>query len=79
MSFTNRHAEAVAEARRARELSPMTPLMFALESQILLRAGHEEEAIIGEKGIGLRANFGCTSSSRWAYSHQKRYVEVPGI
>ena len=78
LSFTNRHAEAVAEARRARELSPMTPLMFALESQILLRAGHEEEAIIqAKKALDFEPNFWVAHLHLgWAYSHQKRYVEA---
>jgi len=49
LKATNRHEEAIAEARRARELSPMTPLVFALESQILLRAGHTDDAILQAK------------------------------
>ncbi|MEP6913350.1 MAG: tetratricopeptide repeat protein, partial [bacterium] len=70
--------EAVAEARRARELSPMTPLVFALESQILLRAGHEEEAIIqAKKALDFEPNFWVAHLHLgWAYFRQKRYVEA---
>ena len=78
LSFTNRLEEAVTEARRARELSPMTPLMFALESQILLRAGHEEEAILqAKKALDFEPNFWVAHLHLgWAYFHQKRYVEA---
>ncbi len=77
-SFTNRHAEAVAEARRARELSPMTPLVFALESQILLRAGHEEEAILqAKKALDFEPNFWVAHLHLGlAYSRQKRYDDA---
>jgi DNA-binding winged helix-turn-helix (wHTH) protein/TolB-like protein/Flp pilus assembly protein TadD len=78
LSFTDRHAEAVAEARRARELSPMTPLMFALESQILLRAGHEEEAISqAKKALDFEPNFWVAHLHLGnAYRRQKRYPEA---
>ena len=77
LSFTNRHGEAVAEARRARELSPMTPLIFALESQILLRAGHEEEAISqAKKALDFEPNFWVAHFHLGnAYVRQKRYDE----
>ena len=78
LSFTKRHAEAIAEARRARELSPMTPLKFALESQILLRAGHEEEAISqAKKALDFEPNFWVGHLHLgWAYLNQKRYDEA---
>ncbi len=58
LSGTNRHEQAVAEARRARELSPMTPLVFALESQILLAAGQQEQAILqAKKALDFEPNF----------------------
>ena len=78
LSFTNRHQEAVAEARRARELSPMTPLKFALESQILLRAGHEEEAISqAKKALDFEPNFWVAHFHLGnAYLRQKRYDEA---
>jgi TolB-like protein/DNA-binding winged helix-turn-helix (wHTH) protein/Tfp pilus assembly protein PilF len=77
-SFTNRHAEAVAEARRARELSPMTPLMFALESQILLRAGHEEEAILqAKKALDFEPNFWVAHLHLGsAYASQNQYDQA---
>jgi DNA-binding winged helix-turn-helix (wHTH) protein/tetratricopeptide (TPR) repeat protein len=78
LSFTNRHEEAVAEARRARELSPMTPLVFALESQILLRAGHEEEAILqAKKALDFEPNFWVAHFHLGnAYVRLKRYDEA---
>jgi len=78
LSFTNRHQEAVAEARRARELSPMTPLMFALESQILLRAGHEEEAILqAKKALDFEPNFWVAHLYLGsAYASQNQYDQA---
>jgi TolB-like protein/DNA-binding winged helix-turn-helix (wHTH) protein/Tfp pilus assembly protein PilF len=78
LSFTNRHAEAVAEARRARELSPMTPLMFALESQILLRAGHTDDAILqAKKALDFEPNFWVAHLHLGtAYASQKQYDQA---
>jgi TolB-like protein/DNA-binding winged helix-turn-helix (wHTH) protein/Flp pilus assembly protein TadD len=78
LSFTNRHAEAVAEARRARELSPMTPLMFALESQILLRAGHKDDAILqAQKALDFEPNFWVAHLHLGtAYASQKQYDQA---
>ena len=78
LSFTKRHQEAIAEARRARELSPMTPLMFALESQILLRAGHTEEAILqAKKALDFEPHFWVAHLHLGnAYLRQKRYDEA---
>ncbi|HEY6119522.1 MAG TPA: tetratricopeptide repeat protein [Pyrinomonadaceae bacterium] len=77
-SFTNRHAEAIAEARRARELSPMTPLMFALESHMLLRAGHEEEAILqAKKALDFEPNFWVAHFYLGsAYASQNQYDQA---
>ena len=77
-SFTNRHAEAVAEARRARELSPMTPLVFAMESHILLRAGHEEEAILqAKKALDFEPNFWVAHLYLGsAYASQNQYDQA---
>jgi Tfp pilus assembly protein PilF len=44
-SNLGRHQEAIAEARRARELDPLTLITNALEGQFLSAAGHDEEAI----------------------------------
>ena len=78
LSFTNRHAEAVAEARRARELSPMTPLMFALESQILLRARHKDEAILqAKKALDFEPTFWVAHLHLGsAYASQKQYDQA---
>lgn len=78
LSDATKHEEAIAEARRARELSPMTPLVFALESQILLRAGHENEAILqAKKALDLDSNFWVAHFHLGrAYLCQQRYDEA---
>ncbi len=78
LSNTNRHEEAIAEARRARELSPMTPLVFALESQILLRAGHTDDAILqAKKALDFEPNFWVAHLHLGsAYASQKRYDQA---
>jgi DNA-binding winged helix-turn-helix (wHTH) protein/TolB-like protein len=45
LSITGRHAEAVAEAKRARELSPLDLFANAMEGQTLLHAGRTDEAL----------------------------------
>ena len=45
LSDTNRHAQALVEVRRARELSPFYLVAAALEGGFLVRAGQPEEAI----------------------------------
>jgi Flp pilus assembly protein TadD len=45
LSNTNRHPQALAEVRRARELSPFYLAAAALEGGFLLRAGQPEEAL----------------------------------
>jgi TolB-like protein/Flp pilus assembly protein TadD len=78
LSNTKRHEEAVDEARRARELSPMTPFLFARESQILLNAGKEEEAVLqAQKGLEIDQNFWVAHLHLGlAYDRQKRYDEA---
>jgi DNA-binding winged helix-turn-helix (wHTH) protein/TolB-like protein/Flp pilus assembly protein TadD len=77
LSDQKRYEEAVAEARRARELS-MTPIAFALESQILLGAGHEEEAIgQAKKALDLDQDFWVAHFHLGnAYVRLKRYDEA---
>jgi DNA-binding winged helix-turn-helix (wHTH) protein/TolB-like protein/Tfp pilus assembly protein PilF len=78
LSDAKRHEEAIAEAQRARELSPMTPLVFALESQILLTAGREHDAILqAKKALDLDSNFWVAHLHLGrAYLGQKRYDEA---
>lgn len=45
LSNTGRHAEALAEAKRARQLNPLDLSINALEGQYLLHAGHVDEAL----------------------------------
>ena len=45
LSNTRRHAQALVEVRRARELSPYYPVAAALEGDFLLRAQRVDEAI----------------------------------
>jgi DNA-binding winged helix-turn-helix (wHTH) protein/TolB-like protein/Flp pilus assembly protein TadD len=46
LSSTGRHAEALAEAKRSRELDPLDLAQNALEGQFLLNAGRFDEALI---------------------------------
>ena len=73
-----RHEEAVAEARQARELSPMTPIVLALESQILLAAGRQEEAVLRAKNaLEFEPNLWVGHLHLGAaYRRQKRYAEA---
>ena len=73
-----RHEEAVAEARQARELSPMTPFVLALESQILLAAGHQEDAVLRAKNaLEFEPNLWVGHLHLGlAYRRQKRYAEA---
>jgi tetratricopeptide (TPR) repeat protein len=45
LSNTGRHAEALAEAKRARELDPLNLRINALEAQFLIHAGRTDEAL----------------------------------
>ena len=78
LTSMERHEEAVAEARRARELSPMTLIVLALESQILLAAGYEDEAVLRAKqALDFDPNFWVARLHLGgAYSRQKRYAEA---
>lgn len=58
LSNTGRHAEAVAEAKRARELNPLDLGISALEGQYLLHAGRADEALIQlQKTSALEPNY----------------------
>ena len=46
LSNTGRHAEALAEIKRARELDPYSPFLNALEGQFLNYAGKPDEALV---------------------------------
>lgn len=58
LSNTGRYAEALAEAKIARELDPLSPFVGALEGQFLLHAGQIDEAITRlQKTFELAPNF----------------------
>ncbi|HSE24013.1 MAG TPA: winged helix-turn-helix domain-containing protein [Pyrinomonadaceae bacterium] len=58
LSNTGRHIEALAEAKRARELNPLDLGISALEGQYLLHAGRTDEALIQlKKLLELEPNF----------------------
>lgn len=44
-SNTGRHAEALAEIKKAREIDPVSPFVSTLEGQFLLYAGKKDEAL----------------------------------
>ena len=78
LNMMKRHEEAVAEARQASELSPMTPFVLALESQILLAAGHQEDAVLRAKNaLDFEPNLWVGHFHLGlAYRRQKRYAEA---
>lgn len=58
LSNTGRHAEALSEARRSRELNPLNLAQVALEGQFLLYAGRVDEALSQlQKMSELEPNF----------------------
>lgn len=58
LSNTGRHAEALAEAKRSRELNPVNLIQSAGEGQILLHAGRADDALIQlHKTSELEPNF----------------------
>ncbi|MCM3903896.1 MAG: winged helix-turn-helix domain-containing protein [Pyrinomonadaceae bacterium] len=78
LSNMKRHEEAVAEARQASELSPMTPIVLALESQILRNAGKVDEAVLKAKNaLEFEPNLWVGHLHLGAaYHRQKRYAEA---
>jgi tetratricopeptide (TPR) repeat protein len=61
LSNTGKHREALAEAKRARELDPLFMLANALECQFLLHAGQADEALAKlHRTLALDANFWLT-------------------
>jgi len=59
LSYTGRHAEALAEAKRARELDPLNLRTNALEGELLIYAGRTDEALERlQKTFELDPNFG---------------------
>ena len=58
LSNIGRHAEALAEVRRARELEPLNLRTSALEGQFLIHAGRTDEALASlQRIIALEPNF----------------------
>jgi DNA-binding winged helix-turn-helix (wHTH) protein/Flp pilus assembly protein TadD len=58
LSNTGRHAEGLAQVKRARELDPLNLLINALEGQFLLHAGQTEEALFRlQKTLELEPHF----------------------
>ena len=58
LSNTGRHYEALAEARRSRELNPLNLTQNALEGQFLLHAGRVDEALVQLRKMSeLEPNF----------------------
>jgi serine/threonine-protein kinase len=58
LSDLGRHGEAIAEAKQARELDPLSLLTNALEGQFLYYANQDDEALIRfQKTLELEPNF----------------------
>ncbi len=71
LSYTGRHAEALAEIKRARELDPLNLRINTLEGAMLINAGRADEALARlQKTLELEPNY-------W-YAHQylaNAYIE----
>src|SRR4030095_11185868 len=58
LSWTGRHDEAVAMARRAQRLDPLTPIITSVVGVVLHFAGHYEEALAEyDKVLDMDPNF----------------------
>jgi TolB-like protein/tetratricopeptide (TPR) repeat protein len=58
LTYTGRHAEALAEIKRARELDPLNVRIGALEGAILINAGRTDEALARlQKTLELEPNY----------------------
>ena len=58
LSYTGRHAEALAEIKRARELDPLNVRTGALEGVMLINAGRPDEALARlQKTLELEPNY----------------------
>ena len=78
LSYTGRHAEALAQANRARELNPVDMVINALEGQYLLHAGRTDEALIQlRKTAELEPNFWMPHSfAASAYIEKGMFAEA---
>jgi tetratricopeptide (TPR) repeat protein len=78
LSNTGRHIEALAEAKRARELDPLSLVFNALEGQFLLHAGQIDEARDRlQKTFELDSNFWLAHSfASSAYIEKGMYGEA---
>ena len=75
LSNTGRHAEALAEAKRSRELNPLDLAQNALEGQFLLHAGRTDEALIQlRKTSRTRTQFLDAAFYRGERVYRKRNV-----
>jgi DNA-binding winged helix-turn-helix (wHTH) protein/TolB-like protein/Flp pilus assembly protein TadD len=58
LTYTGRHAEALAEIKRARELDPLNLRIGALEGVMLINTGRPEEALVRlQKTLELEPNY----------------------
>lgn len=78
LSNTGRHTQALAEAKRARELDPLNLALSALEGQYLLHAGRTDEALIQlQKTSELEPDFWMPHLfAASAYIEKGRYAEA---
>ena len=78
LSNSGRHDEAIAEGRLASELSPLSLITLALESQFLHYAGRYQEAIIqASKTLDFDPDFWVAHNVLGRiYSRQERYSEA---
>lgn len=78
LSAMGRHSQAIAEVRRAQELDPVSPLMFAVGCGADFFARRDDEAIKQcRKALDLDSNFGLTRNVLgWIYLRKGMYEEA---
>ena len=58
LSFTSQHRDAIAEIKRAQELDPLSPILYAVAGDIFYRARDYDSAIEQDnKALDLDSNF----------------------
>jgi TolB-like protein/DNA-binding winged helix-turn-helix (wHTH) protein/Flp pilus assembly protein TadD len=78
LSAMGRHEQAIAEARRAQEIDPVSPLMVAIECEADFNARRDDEAIKQcRKALDLDPNLGLAHNILgWAYLRKGMYEEA---
>jgi len=78
LSFTSQHRDAIAEIKRAQELDPLSPILYAVAGDIFYRARDYDSAIEQDnKALDLDSNFAAGHLHLgMAYTMKQRYVDA---